>query len=149
MFAHHLCGIIPFAMGTVYGEFMSFAPAIILTEMSTPFVNARWFFFITENTSSAFYAVNGLMMWLSFLVCRIIWLPIGMSNLFLNIPYYLRTYHATVVVPTLIGCPTAYALSCYWFLLITKGLLKVVSGMIRGDKKKQEQEQHKKMKKVE
>lgn len=141
MIAHHLSGILPFAAGTYFGQFMSFSPAIILTEMSTPFVNARWFFFITMKTGSVWYALNGLMMWLTFLFCRILWLPYGLRLLILNAPEYARIYHPLVVLPTYLGSPTAYTLSCYWFALITKGLVKVVSGKIRGEpsstKKKQ------------
>ena len=123
---------------------MSFSPAIILTEMSTPFVNARWFFFITENTSSPLYAVNGLMMWLSFLFCRVLWLPYGLRYLIFNIVECYQKYHWAVVIPVTIGTPTAYALSCYWFLLITKGLLKVIMGKFSANANTPSQQKKKK-----
>jgi len=132
MVAHHLCGIIPFALGSYFSEFVAFAPTIIIAETSTPFVNARWFMYVTNNQGTLAYAVNGLCMWLSFLLCRIWWLPYGLSDLMVNFMPYATKYHLSVLIPVAIGTPIAYALSFYWFLLITKGLVKTVWGMIKG-----------------
>ena len=130
MLAHHLAGILPFGLGSYYQEFMGYAPTIIIAECSTPFVNARWFMHTTGNQASLWYAVNGLMMWLSFLTCRILWLPYGLSDLATNFGLYIKAYHPTVLIPIVVGTPIAYALSCYWFALITKGLVKVVFSML-------------------
>jgi hypothetical protein len=48
---------------------------IIVTEVSTPNVNNRWFLATMKKTESLIYVVNGLLMWLTFLLFRVIWLP--------------------------------------------------------------------------
>jgi hypothetical protein len=140
MIIHHLCGIIPFALGSYYSEYMAFAPTIVIAESSTPFVNARWFMHITGNQGSIWYALNGLGMWLSFLFCRIWWLPYGLQSVVYNFSEWSSKYHLSVLVPVAIGTPIAYGLSCYWFLLITKGLVKTVWKMIAGEKTSQPQD---------
>ena len=47
----------------------------LLNEVSTPFVNAHYFLHRSGNRGSA-YQTNGFLMWLSFLVFRIIANPI-------------------------------------------------------------------------
>jgi len=143
MLAHHICGIVPFGLGTYYREFMYFSPIIVLAECSTPFVNARWFMSVSHNTGSIWYALNGLMMWLSFLLCRIIWLPYGCRELIARSTEYLTSdkYHLSVIIPIFVGTPIAYLLSAYWFVLITKGLVKVALGIVKGSKKSHQQQQ--------
>ena len=126
MVAHHLSGIIPFSLGSYHHEFMCFAPTIILAESSTPFVNARWFMAELEMQSTVYYAVNGLMMWLTFLFCRVLWLPYGLFDVVTHFSLWTTKYHLSVLGPMIVGTPIAYALSCYWFALITKGLVKVL-----------------------
>lgn len=133
MLIHHVVGIIPFSLGAYYKQFISWGPPIVLTEISTPFVNLRWFLFITGQTSSPLYAVNGLGMWLAFLLCRIIWIPLALKDLFLNLDTYMFKYWLPITLPVVVGVFIAYGLSSYWFYLITKGLVKTIVKMVSSD----------------
>jgi hypothetical protein len=126
---------------------------VIVTEFSTPFVNNRWFFAVLKKTDSLFYVVNGLLMWLSFLLCRVIWLPYLLYVFWAHRDELSRseflvwfvfkrlllllletdTFVCSFRAPTVVGVIVTLALSTYWYVLITKGLLKAV-GLIGAPK---------------
>lgn len=93
--------------------------------MSTPFVNQRWHFYVTKNTSGLPYAINGILMWLTFLIFRVLWLPCVLYFAWLNRDGIISC-HALVAYPMVIGTIAILCLSLYWFSLITKGMIKTL-----------------------
>ncbi len=137
MLIHHLVGIFPFTLGMYRSELIMYASMIILTEISTPFVNNRWFFATLGWGSSKMYVLNGLAMWASFFCARILWVPYMLVDFWSNRVAVQQTLKL-VWVPTIFGTIVTLILSSWWFYLITKGMLKAV-GLIGGsgaDKKK-------------
>ena len=53
------------------------------TEATTPFVNFRWFLYETDLKNSSLYAVNGLVLWLSWFVIRIALIPFIVYKIYL------------------------------------------------------------------
>lgn len=106
----------------------------LIAELSTPFVNMRWFLFqMKKNKSSLFRVsletvevVNGICLWLAFLVCRIIMFPFILYHMYANASLVLAT-HAIVHVPVIFGALTTLLLSILWFQKITVGLVKRLS----------------------
>lgn len=99
-----------------------------LTEASTPFVNFRVFLVDLKLKDSILYVLNGISMWLGFLIFRI--------PLIFYIPYYMIKYSANFFLNkavfahwfTAVGGYTLISiLNIYWFYLITKGLVKAFS----------------------
>lgn len=65
------------------------------------------------------------MMWLTFLLFRILWLPYVTYLFWLNREGIALSYKI-VVYPTLFGVITVFCLSSYWFRAISLGLIKVL-----------------------
>ncbi|KAJ7386446.1 TLC domain [Desmophyllum pertusum] len=80
---HHIMAIWAYYFVVVYGVLTYFANLRQLAEISTPFVNQRWFFdAISHPRSSRGFFVNGYVMGGSFFLCRIMIMPI----------YYYKCY---------------------------------------------------------
>jgi len=125
---HHIIGIIPFLFGRYHSEMLFYGCMMILTEFSTPFVNNRWFIaIILKNNPKSpvgqFEVPNGLAIWLSFVICRVIMLPILLHRLWFYQEDILKC-HLTSTIPIVIGCVLVTVLSYYWFYKITKGIMK-------------------------
>lgn len=50
---------------------MIYVVTVTFTELTTPFVNQRWFFEQAGLKESRLYVINGALMWLSWFVIRI------------------------------------------------------------------------------
>jgi len=93
------------------------------TEITTPFVNMRWFLAAAKETSSTAYLVNGILMTLGFLTIRAVALP---SAVF----YAICTQWAALqeisgaLMAFLFICVTGLPfLNTYWTYLMVKGLM--------------------------
>lgn len=98
---------------------------MFMMEFSTPFVSFRAILSIIKLKNSKLYFINGLMMVISFLVCRIIMLP--------TLMYVYSTIVKLSFLDAVVGLPLGCQISIlclflpqfYWFHLMVKGVLKV------------------------
>jgi len=173
--AHHAFGIVPFAIGRWYRSMHPFGSWILITELSTPFVNNVWFLsifskylkespknngdlmdhpsmtngkFVLENgvdyngkqgkdrrSSSAttpftwdlkkWMLINGFALWITFLLCRVINLPLLLLYMYRNSSKTLQT-PPMLYVTMVIGSVSILLLSFFWFIKITRGLHKKI-----------------------
>jgi len=134
---HHLVGIIPFALGRLHSELLYYGSMIILTELSTPFVNNRWFIFVTTKYTNADMSkediVNGILIWFAFVIARIYWQPYMLYNMYLDSEEIMKGHWYVHTIVTF-GCVVACILSYFWFYKITKGVVKKLN-QIYGKKK--------------
>lgn len=107
-----------------------------LAELSTPFVNIRWFMLKASLTDHPFYLVNGGLMAIVFFACRIVlglWLLyfVVYQAWFAPDSNSARTFseHMGVVGYALgpLVC-LFYLLWSYWFVLIVTGIKAAVLG---------------------
>eukprot|EP01119_Soliformovum_irregulare_P017160 TRINITY_DN5048_c0_g1_i1.p1 TRINITY_DN5048_c0_g1~~TRINITY_DN5048_c0_g1_i1.p1 ORF type:complete len:267 (-),score=54.62 TRINITY_DN5048_c0_g1_i1:78-878(-) len=128
MVIHHICGIIPFGFGGYFSEMHGYGFWVLLTELSTPFVNFRWYIAVIRKlqdspTLQKLEVYNGIAMWLAFVVCRIINLPILVYHMFSHLEH-TKKGHVAVYGPVISGAIVTLLLSLFWFSKITRGLLK-------------------------
>jgi len=127
-FLHHVIAIICNIAVLMSGEAEYFLGFFLFTEATTPFINQRWFCSVTNMRESTLYLVNGLLMFLGWMVVRvgimsyIMWLIIserqtGFSKMTLTMQ--------AVAFPSL---ALAWLLNMYWGYLIGKGFMKAVLG---------------------
>jgi len=134
--AHHVVSVGAIGYGLLASKQCLFYGALaVVTEASTFFLNnvMATKFFTGERTSAqrGFVALNGVLLWLSYLVCRLALLPFwpyrffkdvaSTENLFSHVSALQLVLYPLSVLAILL-------LSCFWFLLITKGLLKALTG---------------------
>lgn len=101
---------------------------VYLMELSTPFVSLRGILSRLKLKASRAYLVNGLIMLVTFFVCRVISLPYVclLYSRVLGIPYL----EAIKSLPT--GCKISICIlllpQLYWFYLMSSGALKMLLG---------------------
>lgn len=124
---HHLMAISAYYFVVVSGVLPYFANVRQLAEISTPFVNQRWFFdAVGHQRSSSSFIINGYVMGASFFFCRILMMPI----------YYYKCYlvwgsEEQLQLGALINffwistCIVLDIINLYWFTKIVKGAMKL------------------------
>ncbi|CAB4000049.1 Transmembrane 56 [Paramuricea clavata] len=81
MIIHHIMALLAYVFVMIYGCLLFFANIRQIAELSTPFVNQRWFYDITgQARSSKQFIRNGLLMILAFFLGRIIFIPYFMCT---------------------------------------------------------------------
>eukprot|EP00163_Fabomonas_tropica_P011732 TRINITY_DN225_c0_g4_i6.p1 TRINITY_DN225_c0_g4~~TRINITY_DN225_c0_g4_i6.p1 ORF type:complete len:296 (+),score=31.18 TRINITY_DN225_c0_g4_i6:10-897(+) len=73
---HHVCGIVGFAVCLQYGACQYFGLFRLLSEASTPFLNARWFLDKLQLKQSRLYMFNGVLLAAVFFQSRIFVMPL-------------------------------------------------------------------------
>jgi len=128
---HHVFSIIPFSFGRLYKQLYFYECWVLGTELSTPFVNVKWFIAekVKHNSKyqmSTLELQNGIVLWISVLLCRIINLAMILDHMRLNIDNIFQT-DPLVYGPVLFGTMMTTVLSYLWFLKITQGLLSTIN----------------------
>jgi len=105
-----------------------------LLEISTPVVNARWFLFTCGLKESTVYAMNGVLLWLVFGLCRMPFVLFGPYLIYVN---HTRMFEHSVYFATLlyIQIININLLNVYWFSLMTKKIVHTASSMLKATKK--------------
>ncbi|CAH3146796.1 unnamed protein product [Porites evermanni] len=124
---HHLMAIWAYYFVVVYGSLPYFANVRQLAEISTVFVNQRWFFdAIGYSRLSHGFVVNGYIMGASFFLCRIAIMPL----------YYYKCYSvwgsqeqkdlgALISFYWISTCIVLDSINLYWFTKIARGAMKL------------------------
>ena len=101
--------------------------AAILLEVTTPFVNARWFLDKMSLKSSTLYMANGLAMTLLWLIVRVLGgagIGVMLAYQWHEIAQISPAKQAAFAAAYVLG----YGLQLFWFSKIMKGALKVLTG---------------------
>ncbi|XP_051128996.1 uncharacterized protein LOC127249942 isoform X2 [Andrographis paniculata] len=122
---HSLSGTaVAYSMFTGEGQLYTFM--VLISEVTTPTVNMRWFLDIAGLKKSTAYLINGVLIFSSWLVARII--------LFLYTFYHVYLHHAQVMQMHTAGIllvffvPVALGImNLMWFGKIVKGLMKTLA----------------------
>lgn len=123
VYAHHVFGILCYVNCYSYGKFGVVVCAWILTELSTPFLNAIWFYEKLGMRDARTYA--GCALWLSYVPTRVALSPVTAAAAyefwasFERLP--LLCYGQFVAMLSF-----ATVMNYFWFYKITKGLLKAL-----------------------
>jgi len=127
---HHLLGVFLFGIGKLTGSGHYLLLIWATTEATTPFVNQRWFFYVSDLKESNLYIINGILMAVGFLLLRTITIP-ALSVLALTSHYAdsLTQVRPFVRYSTYAGISLIFLVNCYWTLLIWRGLIKTLSSM--------------------
>ncbi|EFC38785.1 predicted protein [Naegleria gruberi] len=122
---HHSISIVALLGSAVWEKCIVLMVIMMFTEISTPFVNQRYFFSKCNMKDSKLYAYNGILMWLTFGIVRI--------SFCFYIPHLVWEDSETwcsfplgwiILVTLMIG--SICILNIFWFYKITMGLVQVV-----------------------
>jgi hypothetical protein len=131
---HHMACLITYGQFSAYGIGHLFALMGAFVEVTTPFVNLRWFLEKTDLKGGSLYFYNGVTMAVLWLLARVV----GMGSSGFDLWGHRGDFNkmhlvqaTTLVVAFVVG----YSLQLFWFYKIVKGALKVLSGPTTPSKK--------------
>lgn len=122
MLIHHMvcvCGIlycVTYRIGLFYNM------CLLFTEITTIFLHQQWFMSVLGLKNGRLYQANGLIFWVLFFFCRVVWCFFQNVHLIMLRYQYKHapvTYRAPIIAPYLL-----FLLNTYWFVLITIKVLK-------------------------
>ncbi|XP_053573834.1 TLC domain-containing protein 4-A [Bombina bombina] len=125
---HHIAVLYAYGYVLNRGVLPYFANFRLISELSTPFVNQRWFFVVTEMPRSSWAVLlNGFAMAVSFFMVRIAVIPSYYSQVF-------ATFGTEGYIKLGLGPQVAWIVSCvvldilnvFWMYKIICGFYKVV-----------------------
>jgi len=128
---HHICSITASGNCCFSKTLHYWSVRFLFTELSTPFLNLRWYLDQFQMKQSLIYKLNGILITLTFFYCRILFIfdfpftQLKHLNELIALPTPLKQWLLYWQLPTSFA---AHLLNTWWFYLISKGLLKTLSG---------------------
>jgi hypothetical protein len=125
---HHSLGVVCWGVGVTAGVCHYAIGVFLITETTTPFVNQRFFFDKMGMKTSIWNVVNGLAMWIGFLVVRVVYanFAVWYSLYSHQIEYYSFAPALRWSFSGLMGVITV--LNTYWFYRISLGIVRAYRG---------------------
>ncbi|CAH9074619.1 unnamed protein product [Cuscuta europaea] len=123
---HHGLSLLSILQSLLSGQGLIYILMVLFSEVTTPFVNLRWYLDAAGQKSSKLYLLNGVALFFGWLVARII--------LFIYFFYHMFTHFDQVKKVFLIGFytlllvpPVLTAMNVFWFTKIAKGMVKTLA----------------------
>ena len=120
---HHVASILSWGSCLLLGTCHCVAVALMLCEATAPFVNGRYFLSTHGLKDSPLYAINGVMMALSFLVVRVVGMGLVGFKVFIlgrSSFFALHPAQTAILLPIFVF---GYGLQLTWFQRIVTGLV--------------------------
>nr|CAD1828214.1 unnamed protein product [Ananas comosus var. bracteatus] len=120
---HHLLSIIAIIYAMLSGEGQLYTYMVLISETTTPGINLRWFLDTAGMKRSKAYMVNGIAMFVAWLVARIFLFIYLFYHIYLHYDQieqmHIFGYVLTFLVPTIL-----FIMNMMWFGKILKGSRK-------------------------
>ncbi|KAH9606936.1 hypothetical protein KSS87_009331 [Heliosperma pusillum] len=123
---HHSLSGIAVAYAMFSGEGQLYTYMVLISEVTTPEVNMRWFLDTVGLKRSHAYLINGIVIFLAWLVARIL--------LFVYMFFHVYLHYDQVMQMHVFGCFLVFgvpsvlaAMNLMWFGKILKGLMKTLA----------------------
>lgn len=123
---HHALSMYAIILSLISGEAQYYILMVLFSEITTPFVNLRWYLDVYGQKSSMLYICNGVALFLGWLAARILLFIFFFTHIYLHFDQ-VRTifplgFYSILSVPPLIA-----VMNAFWFLKIFKGMVKTFS----------------------
>nr|XP_043610302.1 TLC domain-containing protein 4-B-like [Erigeron canadensis] len=126
-FFHHGLSLFAIVQSLISGQVQFYILMVLFTEITTPFVNLRWYLDVANKKNSTLYMLNGVGMFLGWLVARIILFIYFFYHIYTHFDQVKQVYYPMGFY-TLLTIPPALALmNLFWFYKIAKGMVKTLT----------------------
>ncbi|MCO5577544.1 hypothetical protein L7F22_031375 [Adiantum nelumboides] len=123
---HHFLSMLSLNLSFFKGEGSFYVYMLLLSEVTTPFVNIRWYLSSAGMKKSRAYAINGVLLFFGWMIARVLlfaYLLIHLYGHFDQVKQLSKgSYYCLVIVP-----PCLAAMNVVWFIKVAKGMLKTLS----------------------
>lgn len=123
---HHGLSMFSIIQSLLSGQGHIYIFMVLFTESTTPFVNLRWYLDAAGKKKSKLYTLNGVALFLGWLVARIVLFGYFFYHMFIHFDQVKEVYplgfYSLLTVP-----PVLAMMNLFWFYKIAKGLVKTIS----------------------
>lgn len=123
---HHGLSMFSIFLSLLSGKAQFYILIILFSEVTTPFVNLRWYLDLAGQRSSNLYVYNGVALFLGWLVARILLFIYLFVHMYLHFDQvktiFPLGFYCILVVPSMLALMNAF-----WFWKILKGMAKTLS----------------------
>uniref|UniRef100_A0A5B7A0U1 Putative transmembrane protein 56 n=1 Tax=Davidia involucrata TaxID=16924 RepID=A0A5B7A0U1_DAVIN len=122
---HHGLSMFSIFLSLVSGQGQIYILMVLFSEITTPFVNFRWYLDVAGQKNSNIYICNGVALFLGWLVARILLFIFLFHHMFVHFDQVKEVFplgfYSLLVVP-----PVLSIMNLFWFWKITKGMIKTL-----------------------
>ncbi|CAA6668607.1 unnamed protein product [Spirodela intermedia] len=123
---HHLLSVSAISHSVYSGEGQFYAFLVLMSEITTPGINLRWFLDTAGLKKSPAYLVNGIAVFFAWAAARILLFVYLFYHLYLHYDQVVQMSILTYVI--VISVPSALAvMNLVWFRKIVKGMKKTLA----------------------
>ncbi|GLT59128.1 hypothetical protein SLA2020_319650 [Shorea laevis] len=123
---HHSFSVIAVAYSMFSGEAQLYTYMILISEVTTPEINMRWYLDTVGMKRSSAYLINGVVIFVAWLVARVLLFIYMFYHVYLHydqvIQMHIFGYLLVFVVPSVLGI-----MNLVWFGKVVKGLRKTLA----------------------
>ncbi|KAF7044488.1 hypothetical protein CFC21_053707 [Triticum aestivum] len=123
---HHTLSLVAIAYTMLSGEGQFYTYMILISETTTPEINMRWFLDTAGLKKSSAYLINGILIFVVWLVARIFLFLYVFYHIYLHYSQIMKMhafgYYLTLTVPSVL-----FVMNAMWFTKILKGVMKTLS----------------------
>lgn len=126
-FLHHGLSLFAIVQSLISGQVQFYILMVLFTEITTPFVNLRWYLEVANKKNSTLYLLNGIAMFVGWLVARVVLFVFFFYHIYthfdqVNEVYYPMGYYTLMTIP-----PSLALMNLFWFWKIAKGMIKTLT----------------------
>lgn len=123
---HHGLSMAAMGQALLSGQVQFYILIVLFTEITTPFVNLRWYLDVAGKKNSTIYVLNGVALFAGWLVARVILFVFFFYHLYLHLDQlkqvYRVGYYSVLTIP-----PALAIMNLIWFRKIAKGMIKTLT----------------------
>ncbi|GFP98747.1 transmembrane protein 56-b [Phtheirospermum japonicum] len=125
MILYHYPALGGIDLSLLSGQAQMYILMVLFTEITTPFVNLRWYLDVAGLKNSKMYIYNGVALFFGWLVARIILFVILFYHMFTHFDevklVFPLGFYSVVAAP-----PVVSLMNLFWFWKIAKGMVKTL-----------------------
>ncbi|VFQ76560.1 unnamed protein product [Cuscuta campestris] len=123
---HHGLSLLSIVQSLVSGQGLIYILMVLFSEITTPFVNLRWYLDNASLKNSRLYLFNGVALFFGWLVARILLFIYFFYHMFIHFDQVKKVYPmgfcTLLTVP-----PVLTMMNLFWFTKIAKGMVKTLA----------------------
>ncbi|CAJ2639579.1 unnamed protein product [Trifolium pratense] len=123
---HHLLSLVAVAYSMLSGEGQLYTYMVLISETTTPGINLRWYLDVAGMKRSKAYLINGVVIFLAWMVARILLFVYMFYHVYLHFDQVEKMHIVgqilVIVVPIVLS-----VMNLVWFAKIVRGLRKTLA----------------------
>eukprot|EP00249_Psilotum_nudum_P010192 c22392_g1_i2 orf=349-1155(-) len=123
---HHLLSAASLALSLYSGHAQIYIYIVLFSEITTPFVNLRWYLSVSGLKNSKLYIINGVLLFFGWLMARVLLFVYLFFHIYLHYDQ-VREIFPLGFYALIIVSPSLTVMNLYWLYKIVRGMIRMLS----------------------